>query len=75
MRLNLQLIKLHIQHKLGKKHIILDVLSRLANKYICSTNTFYLKLDTLFVYNTTLVIDLISKIIIGYNADAWLSRL
>lgn len=87
MRLNLRLVralqflqqfKLDVRHKPGKEHIIPDVLSRLASTNVGQTNPSYSELDVLFVYNTTLVEiypDLLSKILAGYNADAWWSWL
>lgn len=83
MRLNLQLVKvfqfikqfkLNIRHKLGKKHIILDILSHLTSVKIIFADSLYLELDALFLYNITLVeiyLTLLSKILVEYNLDAW----
>ena len=87
MRLNLRFVrasqflqqfKLDVRHKPGKEHIIPDTLSRLASSNIGTIEPSYSELDALFFYNTTLVEiypTLVSRIIAGYNADAWWSRL
>ena len=87
MRLNLRFVrasqflqqfKLDVRHKPGKEYIIPDILSRLASSNIGTTEPSYFELDALFLYNTTLVEihpTLVSRIIAGYNADAWWSRL
>lgn len=81
MKLNLRLIrafqfvqqfKLYVWHKLDKKYIISNALSRLANINIGYINSFYSKLDTLFIYNTSLVkiySSLISTMLADYKAD------
>lgn len=83
MRLNLRLVwasqflqqfKLDIRHKLGKEHIIPDILSHLASTTIEQVDLHHLELDTLFTYSTTLVElhpTLISRILAGYNTDPW----
>lgn len=83
MRLNLQLVrasqflqqfKLDIHYKPGKKHIIPDAWSRLANSNIDITEPSYLEVDTLYIYNTTLIEihpNLVSWILAGYNSDLW----
>ena len=87
IRLNLRLVraseflqqfKLDVRHKPGKEHIIWDALTRLATSNIGTAEPFYLELDALFLYNTTLVeihLTLVLRIIAGYNADACWSRL
>lgn len=85
MRLNLRLVrasqflqqfKLDVRHKPRKEYIIPDALSCLASAGAPPVDPHYLELDVLFLYNTTLVEihpTLISRIIVGYNADAWWS--
>lgn len=87
MRLNLQLVrasqflqqfKLDVRYKPGKKYIILDALSQLANANIGQADPFYLELNALFIYNTTLVKicpELISSILAGYKANNYWLRL
>lgn len=87
MRLNLQLVrasqflqqfKLDVRHKPGKEHIIPDALSRLASANVGQADPSYSELDALFTYNTTLVEicpELISRILAGYEADNYWSRL
>lgn len=90
MHMNVQLVKisqflcqfskLEICHKPGKEHIVSDALSCFAN---ANTNLPFLEpeyseLDALFTYTTTLVDiypDLIKRIIDGYKANEWWSRL
>lgn len=86
MRLNLRLVrasqffqqfKLDVHHKPGKEHIIPNALSRFTSANICPANPFYSELDAFFVYNTTLIEihpTLVSRILAGYNVDAWWSR-
>ncbi len=81
MRLNLRLVqvsqflqqfKLDVCHKLGKEHIIPDVLSRLASANTGHADPHHLELDVLFTYSTTLVElhpALVSRILAGYKAD------
>ena len=81
MRLNLRLVrasqflqqfKLDVCHKPGKKHIILDALSRLASTNTRHSDPQHSELDALFTYNTTLVeiyLALVSRILAGYEAD------
>lgn len=81
IKLNLQLVKafqflqqfkLDVCYKPDKKHIILDTLSRLASSNISIADFFYLELDTLYVYNTTLIKihpNLVFQILAGYNSD------
>lgn len=66
---------LMVCHKLGKEHIILDALSRLASTNInyLSSNPNYEELDVLFTYNTTLIkvnLKLFQRIVKGYKADS-----
>lgn len=87
MRLNLRLVRashflqyfeLDVRYKLGKKHIIPDALSRLASSNIGTAHPFYLELDTLYVYNTTLIkihLNLVSQILARYNSDPWWAQL
>lgn len=75
-----QFSKLEIRHKPGKEHIVPDALSRLAsaNTNLPSLDPEYSELDALFTYTTTLVDihpDLIKRIIDGYKADEWWSKL
>lgn len=79
MRINVRLVRasqffrkfdLIICHKLGKEHIILDTLSRLASTKRLSQNPEYAKLDVLFVYHMILVrinSDLVKCILNGYT--------
>lgn len=81
MRPNLQLIrvsqflqqfKLDVKHKPGKKHIISNALSHLANINVSYSNPFNIQLDVLFTYNITLIEiypSLISRILAGCEAD------
>ena len=85
MRLNLRLVrasqflqqfKLDVRNKLSKEYIILDILSRLASSNIGTIEPSYSELDALFLYNTTFIkihLTLVSRIIAGYNIDAWWS--
>lgn len=87
IRLNLRLIrasqflqqfKFDVRHKPGKEHIIPDALSWLASSNIGTAEPFYLELDALCLYNTTLIEihpTLVSRIIASYNVDAWWSWL
>lgn len=90
MRINVQLVKalqflyqfskLEIRSKPGKKHIVPDALSHLtsANTNLLSLNSEYSELDVWFTYTTTLVnihTDLIKRMIDGYKADKWWSKL
>lgn len=85
MRMNVQLVrashffcqfsKLEIRHKPGKEHIIPDAFSRLAS---ANTNLLFLDLDALLTYTPTFIdiyLDLIKRIIDGYEANEWWSRL
>lgn len=65
-----------ICHKLGKKYIILDTLSKLVNANInyLSSGSNYKKLNVLFIYKTTLIKvnpKLFPSIRKGYKADSW----
>lgn len=67
-------------HKPSKEHIIPDALSRLANTNINrpSSDFNYEKLDALFTYNAILIKinpKLLQKIVKGYKADSWWSKL
>ena len=87
MRLNLRLVrasqflqqfKLDVRLKPGKEHIIPDALSRLASANVGQADPSYSELDAMFTYNTTLVEihpELISRILAGYEADDYWSRL
>lgn len=87
MRLNLRLVrasqffqqfKLNVRHKPGKEHIVPDALSRLASTNTAHANPHHSELNALFAYSTTLVKlhpTLISRILAGYNADPWWTRL
>lgn len=75
-----QCSKLEIRHKPGKEHIVPNALSCLAsaNTNLPSLDQEYSELDALFTYTTTLVDihpDLIKRIIDGYKADEWWSKL
>lgn len=86
MRMNVRLVRasqllrqfhLIVRHKPEKEHIISYALSRLASTNSTSHNAEYAKLDTLFVYHTTLVRinpDLVKRIFDGYTSDGWWSR-
>lgn len=61
-------------HKPGKEHIILDALNGLAGTNSLGHNCEYAKLNTLFVYYTTLVqinSDHVKHIFNGYTSDKW----
>lgn len=87
MRLNLRLVrasqflqqfKLDIRHKPGKEHTIPDALNQLASANVGQVDPCYSELNALFTYNTTLVEirpELISRILAGYAADDYWSRL
>ncbi len=87
MRLNLRLVKafqfllqfkLNIRHKLGKEHVIPDVLSRLASTNTCHADLQHSEFDALFTYNATLVEIhpvLVSRILADYKADPWWAQL
>lgn len=51
----LQQFKLDVCHKLGKEHIISDVLNRLASINTPNIDSYHLEFDTLSTYSTTLV--------------------
>lgn len=86
MRINVRLVRafqffrqfhLIVRHKPGKEHIIPDALSRLPSANSSGYNLEYAKLNVLFVYHTTLVqinLDLVKRILDGYNADEWWSK-
>ena len=72
----LRQFRLVVRHKPGKKHILLDALSRLAsaNTNLPSQDPAYSELDAFFVYNATLVAmneDLARRIIESYESDPW----
>ena len=83
MRLNMRIVqasqflqqfRLDVRHKLGKKHIVPDTLSRLASANSPPRNIRHSELDQLFFYNTTLAeihSTLVSRILTGYDADPW----
>ncbi len=87
MRLNLRFVKasqylqqfkLDVRHKPGKEYIIPDALSRLASANIGQADPSYSTFDAIFTYNTTLVEihpELISRILAGYEANNYWSRL
>ncbi len=87
MRLNLRFVrafqflqqfKLDVRHKPGKEHIIPDALSRLANANTGHVDPHHSELNVLFIYSTTLVAlqpALVSRILAGYKADPWWTRL
>lgn len=87
MRLNLRLFrasqflqqfKMDVRHMHGKEDIIPDALSQLASANVGQANPSYSELDTLFIYNTTLVEiwpELISRILAEYEANNYWSRL
>ena len=72
-----QAISLDSPTQPGKEHIIPDAVSRLASGNNSGHDPEYAKLDALFVYHTTLVQinpDLVKRILDGYNADKWWSK-
>lgn len=74
----LQQFKLDIRHKPEKQHIIPNALSRLTNTNIGLADSDYLELDTLFMYNITVIEihpTLVSQILIRYKANNYLSHL
>lgn len=83
MRMNVRLVRasqffrqfhLIVRYKPEKKHIIPNALSRLASANNSGHDAEYAKLDTLFVYHTTLVQinpDLVKRILDGYTFDGW----
>lgn len=76
----LRQFRLVVRHKPGKEHIVPDALSRLASANINppSSDPDYEELDALFTYNTTLIrinLELLQKIVKGYEADSWWSKL
>lgn len=89
MKMNVRLVRasqffcqfrLVVRHKPGKEHIVPDALSRLASANINSPSSDpdYKELDALFTYNTTLIKinpELLQKIVKGYEADSWWSKL
>lgn len=63
-----------VKYKPGKKHIIPDVLSRLASANNTIYNNEYSELNHLFVYHITLVeinSDLIKRILDENTANSW----
>ena len=87
MRMNLRLVRmsqflqqfrLDIWHKSGKKHIIPDVLSRLASINVGCSDPSHSELDVMFTYNTTIIEihpNLISRILAWYEDDEYWARL
>lgn len=89
MRMNVHLVRtsqflcqfcLVVRHKPGKEHIVPDALSRLASANINrpSSDPNYEELDALFTYNATLIKinpQLLQRIVKGYEADSWWSKL
>lgn len=74
----LQLFYLIVRHKSGKEHIISGTLSRLASANKAGHNPDYSKLNTLFVYHTTLVEinqEIVKRILDGYASDSWWAKI
>lgn len=70
----LQQFKLNFRHKLGKKHIISDVLGHLVNVNISHIDLQYLELNALITYNTILAkiyLALVSQLLASYKVDLW----
>ena len=63
-----------MRHKLGKKYIIPDALSKLASANYASHDNLYFELDAFFTYYTTLV-EISPKLTIcilnGYLSNSW----
>lgn len=69
-----QQFRLDVWHKPSKKHIISDVVRRLASTNFSCSNPSYSELNALFIYNTTLIEihpNLISRIQAGYENDEY----
>lgn len=66
-----------VRHKLGKKHIIPDALSKITSTNNTVYDNEYSELNSLFAYYTTLVeinLDLVKHILNGYTADNWWTK-
>lgn len=74
----LQQLKMNVQHKLSKEHIIRDTLSCLASTNVGCVDPSYSELNTLFMYNMTLVKihpGLVLRILADYEDNKYWARL